>query len=81
MNRTDFGEFIVVHKCANPVCSATFHRLSDGRVFVIEAAVNHQMRQVRYYWLCNKCSHTMTLVAEKKGEIRVASARSTSAVW
>lgn len=61
----------MLDKCANPACSATFRRLRDGRVFVTEVEVDYQSsasrcaRQRQYFWLCNSCCRTMTVIAEK----------------
>ncbi len=60
----------MVHKCANPLCSVTFHRLGDGRLFVVEAADDRRSRRLEYFFLCNTCSRTMT-VATKKGSDNV----------
>ncbi len=62
----------MVEKCANSACSATFHSLREGRVFVIEGEGGSQLehgrsRELRYFWLCNTCCRTMTVVAEKGG--------------
>ena len=56
---------IMLSKCANPVCSATFRYLHDGKLFLIQGAPKHSLR---YFWLCDSCSRTMTLVTEKKGD-------------
>ena len=71
----------MIEKCANPECSATFLRLRDGRLFIknIEAdptskAKGHS-RQQHYYWLCNSCCRTMTIIAEKGKGIRVVPLR------
>jgi hypothetical protein len=67
----------MLDKCANPACSATFRRLRDGRVFVIEVEVDHQSsashpaRQRQYFWLCNFCCRTMTVIAEKEKRVQV----------
>jgi hypothetical protein len=60
----------MVQKCANSECSASFHSLRDGRVFVIEVEDDSEpdhkhSRQLRYFWLCNTCCRTMTVVADK----------------
>ena len=68
LRREDIAEnwrSIVVHKCANPSCSATFNRLGDGRLFVVEAADDHRSRRLEYFFLCNSCSRTMTVTAKK----------------
>ncbi len=67
----------MLDKCANPACSATFRRLRDGRVFVMEVEGNNQSsgseraRQRQYFWLCNSCRLTMTVISEKGKSARV----------
>lgn len=67
----------MIEKCANPACSATFRRLREGRVFIKEieadltSEVKRQPRQTHYYWLCDSCSRTMTVIVEKGKEIKV----------
>jgi len=67
----------MVEKCANPACCATFRSLRNGRLFVKEVRVdtpsdgNRGSRQLHYFWLCNSCCRTMTVVAEKGTGIRV----------
>ena len=58
-------EITVVQKCANPSCAATFYRLGDGRLFVVEAAAKGHPRQPKYFWLCDSCRRIMTVA--KKG--------------
>lgn len=67
----------MVEKCANPSCSATFHRLGEGRLFVkeVEGASRDgrgRSRQLCYCWLCDSCRRTMTIVTERGREIKVA---------
>lgn len=67
----------MIGKCANPACSARFLHLREGRVFVkeIEAVPTsdgkNRSPQPHYYWLCNACCRTMTIVAEKGKGIKV----------
>jgi len=66
----------MVEKCANTACSASFRRLREGRVFVMEVdtdstGVDRRVRLVRYFWLCNSCCRTMTVVAKKSEGIEV----------
>lgn len=67
----------MLDKCINPACSATFHSLRDGRVFVTEVEADYQSstsgraRQRQYFWLCNSCCRTMTVVAEKGKRVQV----------
>jgi hypothetical protein len=73
---TEGERIAMVKRCANPECSASFHSLRDGRVFVIEVegdSPGHaRQRQPRYFWLCNACCRTMTVVADKGHGIKVA---------
>jgi hypothetical protein len=67
----------MIEKCANPACTATFRRLREGRVFIKEIEADptsdatRQPRQTHYYWLCDSCSHTTTVIVEKRKGIRV----------
>jgi hypothetical protein len=66
----------MVAKCANPGCSATFLYLSRGRLFrwdtshVVsgfgaEPQGQRPARRIEFFWLCEDCAPTMTLVFEK----------------
>ncbi len=67
----------MVEKCANPACSATFHSLREGRLFVKEIDSDprgdgqEHSRQLHYYWLCHSCCRTMMVIAEKGKEVKV----------
>ena len=65
----------MVDKCANPACSEKFRRLSEGRVFVIEVQADdpkgQSARQLQYFWLCNSCCHTMTVMLDRANGVRV----------
>ena len=58
----------MVSKCANPECSERFLYLHQGRIFQLtpapEIAVGGGFAPQLYerFWLCDKCSKTMTLV-------------------
>ena len=77
----------MVDKCANPACTATFHRLSDGRLFVKEVPAdfssngNGLTRQLHCFWLCNSCCRTMTVITErgKKAQVVPLPANATAA--
>jgi hypothetical protein len=69
-------------KCANPKCSASFLYLRQGRLFVLDVAddavnggpsrderlVAHRLR---YFWLCDMCHRSMTVVTEKGRGVEV----------
>jgi hypothetical protein len=66
----------MISKCANPACSARFLYLHDGKLFRFERearnseeillgfdpAVLKYSNGIDFFWLCQKCSETMTLV-------------------
>jgi hypothetical protein len=66
----------MISKCANPACSAHFLYLHQGKLFRFERETQHpdeillgfdpavlkQSNAVDYFWLCQKCSETMTLI-------------------
>jgi hypothetical protein len=60
----------VLSKCANPVCSARFHYLHEGRIFKIEMRAPSsdksasRNRRLEYFWLCERCVQTLTVVLE-----------------
>jgi len=67
---------IVISKCANPRCSASFRYLHEGKLFQFEvrlldeltisihAAREKPSREIERFWLCESCSKIMTLVRE-----------------
>ena len=66
----------MVQKCANPTCSSPFRSLRKGRVFVKEVEGNPdgsgRFRHLEYFWLCDSCCRSMTVIAEKGKGVRVA---------
>ena len=63
----------MIAKCANSLCSASFHYLREGKVFRMEFSPEGQPLQpklagskpagkVEHFWLCGACSNTLTLV-------------------
>ena len=58
---------MVVSKCANESCSAVFHCLGQGKLFIGEShTAIIQSRRRSYAWLCPKCSGEMTVVFDKE---------------
>lgn len=66
----------MISKCANPECSAPFRYLRDGKLFrvdldqlesatTLENDSDKPWHRMEHFWLCGRCSATMTLVAEK----------------
>jgi len=69
----------MISKCANPACSARFIYLHEGKLYRFERearedtepllgfdpTVHKHSRGVEFFWLCDKCSVTMTLTYRK----------------
>ncbi|MFI5109524.1 MAG: hypothetical protein ACHP78_11845 [Terriglobales bacterium] len=74
----------MIAKCANPVCSAPFHYLREGKVFRMEfdpagnplgrqlAGSPRPVRKIEHFWLCGPCSATLTLVMNR-GKVETVS--------
>lgn len=73
------GILALVSKCANPECSAGFRYLHEGKLFQFEVrleelatdapAAGHNerlSREVEWFWLCESCASTMTVVREPR---------------
>jgi hypothetical protein len=70
----------MVGTCANPACTAHFHTLRRGKLFVVEARVDSEPitptgskpvfvpipRQIQYFWLCEACAKTMRVVFDRR---------------
>src|ERR1035441_7500224 len=59
-------------KCSSPSCVAPFHYLEDGRLFRLEsdpALRSSKSDRVEYFWLCHRCSSTMTLRLTEDGTV------------
>jgi hypothetical protein len=61
-------------KCANPSCSASFHYLQEGRLFRLEAELTlaspaNRPGETEYFWLCSRCSKTLTLGLGQDGTV------------
>lgn len=66
----------MLHKCANPDCANPFRRLSEGKLFLLEADGGHaagddrngfsrQAHRIEHFWLCNQCAAVFTLSFER----------------
>jgi len=69
----------MVSKCANPSCSTPFHYFREGKIFQVEVDGSGGIRptgpqlvppsgktpRLEHFWLCGRCSNTMTLVLER----------------
>ncbi|HKS74696.1 MAG TPA: hypothetical protein VJQ82_15945 [Terriglobales bacterium] len=73
----------MLSKCANPDCSQPFRYITEGKLFVIEAAAMGPLcgrkrkkaglaRRVEYRWLCDECSQYLTIAFQPgRGSITV----------
>jgi hypothetical protein len=63
------GGELMVSKCANPLCSASFRYLHTGKLFRFDAKHSSESTAVRLprngaelFWLCNNCVEEFTIV-------------------
>ncbi len=60
----------MVSTCANPQCSAPFHHIHEGRLFVIDprdrkgVAPQRQSVGLQFYWLCQTCAERFTVAID-----------------
>jgi hypothetical protein len=67
----------VLYKCANPTCPSLFRRLSQGKLFQVETTDSSTkpgrlltarrkgfVRQIERFWLCDRCSRSVTIAYE-----------------
>jgi len=62
---------VMVAKCSNPSCSASFRHLKDGRLFRLESdpALRSKSNRADCFWLCHRCSSAMTLRLREDGTV------------
>lgn len=79
------GNIHMVGTCANPACSARFHTLRRGKLFVVEATADSEPiipteskpvfapipQRILYFWLCEACVKTMRVVFDRRSGVRV----------
>lgn len=75
----------MLSKCANPVCSAPFLYLHEGKLFRMEVEahrggdsasmswneVRKPPRRLEFFWLCDSCARRLTLEYRQGRGIRV----------
>lgn len=74
----------MLSKCANPDCSATFRYFGQGKLFEVDSrkrvpdedgldsfAAKKAPRSVERFWLCSRCSETMTLAVDRACKLRL----------
>lgn len=69
----------MLSKCANPDCSASFLYFHTGKLFRAETSVGldrrrtlgqdaqqrKPLRRLEFFWLCEGCAQSMTLIFDK----------------
>jgi hypothetical protein len=69
----------MLSKCANPICSARFRYLHEGRHYLVKSASGFDGRKQvstsssnygspEYAWLCSACSFCMTIYIDEENE-------------
>jgi hypothetical protein len=69
----------MLYKCANEACNTPFRRLREGKLFQVETeyfagrgpspALSRRARpwrRIEHYWLCDACSHFVTLTFDRE---------------
>jgi hypothetical protein len=58
-------------KCANPLCSASFHPLDENKLFQLgtDPTLGSSEARAEYFWLCHRCSSVMTLRLKRDGAV------------
>jgi hypothetical protein len=76
----------MLSKCANPQCSTPFLYLHKGQLFRFEVPAlqanakpagdqpSKPARRLEYFWLCEECVRSMTLVQDQKAGVTIAPA-------
>ena len=71
-------EFLVVQKCANPVCDTQFRYLHQGKLFEVETQYRHSSASepqrgpkngkghVELYWICDRCAAHVVLSFDRQ---------------
>jgi hypothetical protein len=62
---------LMLSKCANPACVASFRYLHEGKVFRLEkymlaGNLDASSRSFEYFWLCASCANSFTVVVEEQ---------------
>lgn len=73
----------MISRCANPACSTHFRYLHEGQIFGFEvrsipaAGVDvpgmNSLSRTEYFWLCDSCALTMTLVLKPDAGVALVS--------
>ena len=75
----------MLSKCATPDCSASFRYFHTGKLFRAEVSVgldrrralgrdaqqSKPLRRLEFFWLCERCAETMTIIFDKDSGVTV----------
>jgi hypothetical protein len=62
----------MLSKCSGPICVEHFLHLGDGQLFRLETrptSDGSDPGRLEYFWLCSRCSLTMTLHLAEDGSV------------
>jgi len=67
------NEGVMVSKCANPSCAASFRYMQEGKLFRAEIEIENEAgrrrRKTHCFWLCSTCSQTMMPRIDVSGSV------------
>jgi hypothetical protein len=67
----------MLSKCANPSCSAQFHYMYEGKLFLlsndsrVRNVSEHKVAAMQFAWLCDECSRVMRVVLDRNGAVKI----------
>ena len=75
---------------ANPLCGAPFRYFREGKLFLVDASrsmvnvpggesANRIQRKSEHFWLCGRCSSTLSVDLNNRGRVSVRLVESASA--
>ena len=75
----------MVTKCANPSCATLFRYFRGGKIFLVEpkpvripvlfsspAELHMRGKGSEYFWLCEQCAKSMTIISDQNGRALLA---------
>lgn len=69
----------MISRCSNPQCGVPFRYLTDGKLFPFPAGSSGlQIGKICWHWLCGRCAHQYTLVADTSGRVSIAAVKDTA---
>jgi hypothetical protein len=85
LNPVGKRDVVMVTKCANPSCSASFQYLRGGKLFLLDlprlsSQPGRNGRTAEYFWLCDRCCSELTVTVDASGQAAIAKARAAGRV-